>query len=215
MLVIGAALALMLGAQTPAPASGAEAARVTYARSFKGSVPAFVQIAISQDGAATATVREHDADAPQTLQFTASTAAVQDIFAKAAALHDFTRPTLEAKQKVAYTGDKMLAFDDAAHHSAQQFNFTAVAPAVALEARFEHMATTAVDALELERAMRFQPLNTLGVLEQIEQDQSAGRLGEPQIIERDLKAAAANPVLMDASRHHAAGILKALHAEQP
>jgi len=215
MLVIGATLAAGLGAQTPVPVSGAEAGRVTYARSFKGSVPAFVQIAISQDGEATATVREHDADAPQTLRFTASTAAVRDIFAQAAALHEFTHPKLEAKQKVAYSGDKMLAFDDANHHSSQQFNFTTVAPAAELEARFERMATTAVDRLELERAMRFQPLNTLGVLEQIEQDLSAGRLGAPQMIEPDLEAAAANPALMDAVHHHAAGILKSLHAAQP
>lgn len=198
-------------AQAPAPVN---LARVTYTRSFQGSVPAFIEIVVSQNGAASVTVRQHDADAPQSLPFTAAPATVQDIFAKAAALHDFATPTLASKQKVAYTGAKELAFDDATHHAAQQFNFTTVRPAAELEARFEQMGVTANDALNLERAMRFQPLDVLGVLEQIQQDQSGGQLGEPQIIEPELKAALANPALMDAAHRRARALLEAIANDQ-
>lgn len=200
-IVLGMAVAL---------AGQAPAARVTYTRSFKGSVPAFLQIEVNQDGAAHATLRQHDTDEPQTLKFTASPEAVKEIFASAAKLHDFTQPKLESKQKVAYTGDKMLAFDDATHHSSQAFNFTTVAPAAALEERFEQIGITANDALNLERAMRFQPLDVLGVLDQIRSDQQGGQLGEPQLLAPDLKAAASNPALMEAAHHRATALLEAL-----
>lgn len=206
-----------LAAQTTAPTQAASAAapldvpRVTYTRSFKGSNPAFLQVEVSQDGHARFQAKDNDTDPLSTLDFTATPAAVQETFSRAAALDGFTSP-LQSKQKVAYTGDKMLAFDDANHHNAQEFSYTTDPPAAALVDLFEKIAVAGTDAIRVQRAMRYDRLDLLDLIEHVQGDWDAHLMAEPQLLAPVLEQAAANPDLMDAARKRAGKLAQAMTA---
>ncbi|MGH9475573.1 MAG: hypothetical protein ACRD1C_04500 [Terriglobales bacterium] len=195
-------LAVALAAQAP------QAPRVTYARSFEGSVPAFFQIEVSRDGRAAYQAREKNGDPLTLLNFTASPAAVQEIFSTAAALHDFSTPQLQSKRNVAYTGDKMLAFDGAGHHTSQQFTFTANKAAGKLVSLFEAISVTGMDAIQLRRALQFQPLDVLQIMNQIQDDWSSQQMAEPQLLAPVLAAAASNSGVMTAAQVRAEKLLQ-------
>ncbi|MGH9413896.1 MAG: hypothetical protein ACRD0Y_09175 [Terriglobales bacterium] len=202
------AAAVMLACAVTLAAQALGTARVTYARSFKGSVPAFFQIEVYRDGHATYEAREKEGQPLAKLTFTASTPAVQQIFADARALHEFSGPRLQSKQNVAYTGDKMLAYDDAGHHTAQQFTYTTNKPAAALVNLFEGISVTGMDAIHLQRALQYQPLDVLQIMNQIQSDWSGHQMAEPQLLAPTLKAALANSAIMHAAQKRAQRLLK-------
>lgn len=187
----------------------AQTARVTYKRSFKQSRPAFLQIEIARDGAARYQAREVDTDPLSTLDFTASPQTVQEIFAAAAALHDFAHP-LQSPQPVAYTGDKMLAFDDGAHHQSQSFTYTTDKPAAKLVGLFEKISVTGMNAIRLQRALQYQPLDVLALMNHIQDDWSSHLMAEPQLLAPTLEKLVSDGNAMSAARHRAEKLLQAL-----
>ncbi|HUX68364.1 MAG TPA: hypothetical protein VMV31_12830 [Terriglobales bacterium] len=216
---IALGLGLLLGGsglagQTGGAAAPAEPARVTFSRSFQGSQPAFFQIEVYQDGRASYRGKDLDADPLVRLRFTASPAAVRRIFGNAAALDDFNGRKLQSKLQVAYTGDKLLAFDDATRHGSQAFTYTRVPAAAALVSLFEKIATTGEDALLLQRAVQYQPLDVLDRMNQIQSDWDGGQMAEPQLLAPVLRAMIANPAVMDSARHRGEKLLRAF-AEKP
>ncbi|HET9784844.1 MAG TPA: hypothetical protein VFP94_07800 [Terriglobales bacterium] len=184
----------------------AQTARVTYMRSFKESKPAFLQIEIARDGAARYQAREVDSDPLSTLTFTASPAVVQEVFAATAALHEFAQP-LQSKQPVAYTGDKMLAFDDAGHHQSQSFTYTTDKPAAKLVDLFEKISVTGMNAIRLQRALQYQPLDVLALMNHIQDDWSNHMMAEPQLLAPTLEKLVADGGAMAAAQHRAEKLL--------
>lgn len=205
--VLALALAFGSGLVAQAPAT----ARVTYSRSFKASDPAFFQIEVGQDGHASFAAREKPADPLATLDYTASPAALRQIFQDASALDGFAA-SLQSKANVAYTGDKMLAFDDATRHHAQEFTYTTVAAAAALVALFEKTAVAGMSAIRLRRAMQYQPLDVLDTMTQIADDWGEHRMAEPQLLLPALEQLASDPGQMEAARHRAQKLIQAMKA---
>ncbi len=202
VLMVALLCALTLGAQSLG------SPRVTYARSFQGSVPPFFQIEVYRDGRATYAAREKAGMPLMTLSFTASPQALQEIFAGVRALHDFAGSTLQSKQNVAYTGDKMLAYDDDSHHTSQQFTYTTNQHAAALVSLFEGISVTGMDAIRLQRALQYQPLDVLQIMNQIEADWAGHQMAEPQLLAPTLQATLANPGIMDAAQKRARKLLQ-------
>lgn len=200
---------ILLGALALGQAPGA---RITYTRSFKASDPAFLSVTVAQNGAASFTAREHDGDAPVTLHFTAAPATVRTLFAEADALHDFGGEKLQSRDKVAYTGDKALAYDDASQHQFQEFTYTKLAPARRLIDSFEKIATTGISAVHLARAMQFDKLDVLDTMQRIQDDWSMHALGEPQLLVPTLQKLAGDSSQMNAARHRAEKLLAAMPA---
>lgn len=186
--------------------------RLTYTRSFKASDPAFISVGVSQSGAAVFQAREHDSDPLTTLTFTASPAAVRALFAEAAELGDFAGAHLQASDKVAYTGDKSLAYDDATRHQFQEFTYTKLTPARRMVESFEKIAVTGVSAIHLARAMQFDRLDVLDTMQRIQDDWSAHALGEPQLLVPTLEKLAGDSSQMQAARHRAEKLLSAIPA---
>ncbi len=203
-----------LAGQTGGAAAPAAPARVTFSRRFQGSPPAVFRIEVYQDGRASYRGKDRDADPLVTLRFTASAAAVRRIFANAAALDDFNGRKLQSKLRVAYTGDKLLAFDGATRHGSQAFTYTRVPAAAALVSLFEKIATTGEDALRLQRAVQYQPLDVLDRMDQIQGDWDGGQMAEPQLLAPVLRAMIANPAVMDAARHRGETLLRAFAQER-
>lgn len=191
-------------------APAAASARVTYSRSFKGSQPSFLQVEIAQDGQASYQAREQDSDPLTSLSFTASPATVAEVFRAADALRHFAGPKLESKDKVAFTGEKMLAFDDATQHASQLFTYTKLAPAVALIGLMEKISTTGIAAIRLQRAMKYQPLNLLDLMESAQTDWAQHQMAEPQLLQPTLEALVANPAAMSAAKDRAQKLLDAM-----
>ncbi|MGH9467549.1 MAG: hypothetical protein ACRD1Y_09355 [Terriglobales bacterium] len=185
-------------AQTPA---------VTYSRSFPGSNPVYFQIAVARDGHARYEVREKTGEPLATLTFTASPRAVGEIFADVAALHDFAKPPLQSKLKVAYTGDKQLAYADGSRHYVQHFTYTTRKRAAALSNLFEAMSVTGVETVRLRRALQYQPLDVLEIMDQIQRAWSAHQMAAPQLLEPTLEAALANGGIMTAAQRRARRLL--------
>lgn len=201
---IGLLLAAIALGQASSPA------RVTYTRSFKGSQPAFLQLVIREDGAATYEAKEKDGDPLTSIAFTASPGVLTEVFAEVRSLDGFAGPKLQSKEKVAYTGDKMLAFDDAARHNSQEFTYTKLPAARSLVELFEKISTAGMDAIRLQRALRYQPLNVLDAMQQMQSDWDLHQIAEPQIMQAVLEQTVASPTAMDAARHRAQKLLDAI-----
>ncbi|HXR98782.1 MAG TPA: tyrosine--tRNA ligase [Terriglobales bacterium] len=192
-------LAVQLVGQSPLP-------RVTFSRGFKGSDPAFFSVAVNRDGKAVFTARQQDADPPVTIDFTATPAVVSEIFADAAALGDFSRP-LQSKARVAYTGDKMLAFDDASHHASEEFTYTTIPAAAALTALFEKIGVCGADAMRLRHAMQYSRLDVTDIMDEIVADWDGHQLAEPQLLAPTLEQLVGDNSLMNSARHRAQKLL--------
>lgn len=200
------ALAPGLAAQT------APAARVTYTRSFQGSQPAFLEIVVGADGRAQYQAKENGADPATTLDFTATPATVRAIFGQAAVLGDFAGDKLQSRSKVAYTGDKMLAYDDGTRHAAQEFTYTQLPAATALVDLFEKISVAGMDSIRLRRALQYQPLDLLDRLREIQDDWNSHGMAEAEILVPTLEAVTQDPASMEAARHRAEQLLKEIGA---
>ncbi|MGH9479299.1 MAG: hypothetical protein ACRD1A_08720 [Terriglobales bacterium] len=198
-------------AVAPLAAQTAQPPRLSYMCSFKASTPSYVEIEVSQEGRATFQAKIQDADPLTTLQFTAAPALVRQLFADADAAHDFAGPTLQSKNKVAFTGEKRLTYDDGARHQSQMFTYTSVRPAAALVRAFQQMTSTGTDAILLRRAMNYQPLDVLSLMDRIRSDWDSHMLGSPELLAPVLRQLIASPAVMEAARNRARKLLEAMH----
>ncbi|HXE30645.1 MAG TPA: hypothetical protein VN515_02460 [Terriglobales bacterium] len=181
--------------------------RVTYMRSFQGSQPSFFEITVSEDGQATYQARENDGEPLTTLRFTASPETVRQIFRDAKRLKLFAE-SLQSKDKVAFTGEKSLAYDDAGAHYTQQYTYTKLPAAVELTSLFEKVSTGGMDAIRLRRAEQYTRLDVLDLIVQTQQDWSGGQIAEPQILVPTLEQLAGDANQMQSARNRADKLLK-------
>ncbi len=206
LLLCLAGLGLALSAQAAAPP-----ASVTYTRSFPRSVPVFLQIVVRRDGSALYAARQTARQPVLHFPFTASPPTVRAIFRAAAALDDFRGVRLQSKDNVAFTGDKTLAYADGSLRALQHFTYTTLPPARTLVNLFERISTTGMDALRLRLAARYQPLNVLEALDQIQSDWSLHLLAEPQLLAPVLRRLLADPTQMQAAQRRAQKLLVQMH----
>jgi len=154
------------------------APRLIYTKSFPGSVPAFIEIAVERSGDG---FYKDDPKDEDPLKFQLSSADTDQIFHLADSLGHFTRP-LEAKAKVANMGMKTFRYEDGAEGAGAEvkFNFSENPDAQALADWFERMAETERAYIELERAVRFDKLGVQDAILQIEIVRDQKRLTAPQ-----------------------------------
>lgn len=194
-------------AQAPGVASRFQVPRLTYSKSFHGSVPSFLQITVRQDGVARFESVDKPGDLPVTFDFTASKPLVSRIFALVRALHDLAKPPLESKSKVGYMGTKMLAYDDDGHHTQQTYNFTSVPAASELTDIFERIAASGEHAARLRHAVRYDHLGVVQELDGITQDWSEHQLLAPELLRPLLEQVANDPALMEIAHRRAHDLL--------
>jgi hypothetical protein len=172
-------LAISLLTISPAVA----APRLIYTKSFPGSVPAFIEIAVARSGDG---VYKEDPKDEDPLKFQLSSADTDQIFHLADSLGHFSQP-LEAKAKVANMGMKTFRYEEGAEgagtdvkFSEVKFNFSENPDAQALADWFERMAETERAYIELERAVRFDKLGVQDAILRIEIVRDQKRLTAPQ-----------------------------------
>lgn len=128
--------------------------RVIYSKSFPGSVPAFVSIAVDPSGEAVYKEAEDD-DAPAKLKLEPEEATA--IFDLARKLDRFQKP-LESNLKVANMGLKTLRWEEGAQRWEQKFNYSLDEDARALVAWFDKITDTEQLFFQLERAVKYDKL---------------------------------------------------------
>ena len=211
-LALAALASTAASAQNPPALAPALPPRITYSKSFRGSVPSFVEITVQRDGAASFEVIQQPGQPPDKMEFHAAKALVDRIFALAAQLHDFSGPELEAKTKVGYMGTKMLAYDDATRHNQQTYNYSSHPAARDLTDIFERIAGSGEHAARLRHAVRYDRLGVVQELDGITRDWSEHQLLAPELLKPVLERVANDPDLMDIAHRRALDLLTEMGA---
>jgi hypothetical protein len=191
--------------------AAADLPRITYSKSFPGSLPAYVEITVAKDGSST--YREAaDDDNPLRLQLTETEAA--EIFALAEKLGWFSQP-LESNLKVAFMGTKIFRFEDGARKQQVRFNFSQVPEAQQLSDWFERIAETELRFITLERTAKYDRLGVNQALLQLQISQEHNRLvAVPQFLPL-LDRIAKDQRYMNIARERAASLAELLRNPKP
>jgi hypothetical protein len=164
-LTYRARVALLLAAAASfLPAASPEAPRLSYSKSFPGSVPPWVEITIEKNGAGQYK-EDPKEDDPLTFQLTGAESG--PMFSLAEKLDRFSRP-LESGLKVASMGMKTFRYEADGHAGEVKFNYSEDPDARALTDCFERIAETERSRIELERAVRFDKLGVQQAILRIE-----------------------------------------------
>jgi len=134
---------------------GAESApRITFSKSFPGSIPAYFVISVDRTGAGSYNESE-DPDNAEKVQLEAGV--VSEMFDLAERMDHFKKP-LEAGLKVANMGQKTLRWESGGDRSEAKFNYSSNEDAKLLSDRFERIAESMRTLLELRRAAKHDRL---------------------------------------------------------
>jgi hypothetical protein len=191
--------------------SAADLPKLLYSKSFPGSQPAYVAIAVDRVG--NATYREApDDDNP--LAFKLTPQETEALFAKAEKLGRFTRP-LESGLKVARLGEKTFRYENGAEKHEVKFNYSLDLDAQALLDWFEIVAESEQYFIALERAVKFDKLGVndalLALDIALEHDRLAARTQFLPLLDRIVK----NETFMHMARARAASLAENIRDPKP
>ena len=202
-VVAGAALfgstAALVFAATP---------KLTFTKSFPGSVPAYECVVVDRSGALRYSEAASD-DHPLMAQLEPTDA--EALFAMAQKL-DFGQP-IESGLKVANTGKKTFRFEDQSGTPREvTFNYSTLPAAQQLLDRFEQIAESERAYIQLERAVRYDKLGVNDALAQIESLWLRKQLAAPQQFVPLLTRVSTKDVFMHLARERAARLKDAFTA---
>jgi hypothetical protein len=188
----------------------ADAPRITYTKSFPGSVPAYVEITIDRAGAVS--YKEASDDDPDT--FTLDTPATQEIFDLAQRLDHFSHP-IESGLKVANMGAKTFRWEEGATKNEVKFNYSTDENAKTLHDWFEKITESERLLADFKRAVRHDRLGVNEALVNIQVSWERKRLAGADQFLPLLDQVAKNDVYMHMARERAAQLADAIRAAKP
>jgi hypothetical protein len=174
-------------------------ATITYRHIFKGSVPEFIEIKISDQGKATCDLRQLD-DGPDAEPFEVGAGVRMKVFELAAELKNFAIPDLDVSRRIANLGQKTFRYERGSEVHEVSFNYTLNSTANQLMQIFEGLARQQGDLLALQRSMKFDRLGVNDALRQFELDLDHRLLPEPERLLPVLDQVAADSRLVDIAR---------------
>jgi len=151
--------------------------RISFTKSFPGSVPGYVSIWVDKNGIGEFNDSPGPEQPPVPFRLTAQETGA--IFSLAAKLGDFSRP-LESGLKVAFTGEKVFRYQDGVANHEVKFNYSQDPDAQLLADWFERLAETSLHAINLERTARYDRLGLDKALLQLQVSVDRGRLAGAQ-----------------------------------
>jgi hypothetical protein len=176
--------------------------KVSFTKSFPGSVPAWFSINIDQTGAAE--YREDPKD-ENPIKFHLTEADTAQIFDLAAKL-DYFKRKLESPAKVARMGDKTLHYEKGSQSAETTFNFTEDLDGRTITDWFERISETERHLMELERVVKYDKLGVNDALLQLEITLDRKRLVAPEQFLPMLDRVVKNESYMHLARERAAVI---------
>jgi len=182
--------------------------RLWYSKSFPGSQPAYVEIALERNGACEYKEAPND-DYPIKLEL--SRADTDEMFGLADKLGRFTRP-LESPLKVARMGIKTFRYLDGAKQIEVQFNFTEDLDGRALHDWFEKISETGQYYIALERSVKYEKLGVNKAILLFETALERKRIVSPALFLPLLDRVAKNEAYINMARNRAAALAEAIRA---
>ncbi|MFY9730906.1 MAG: hypothetical protein WB723_12925 [Candidatus Acidiferrales bacterium] len=196
-------LLLVLLSVASALAGGpADGPAIIYRKVFKSSYPEYVQIEVSQNGAATYDIRQLDEESePVAFQINATLA--QRIFDLASKLHNFQGVDLDIHRRIANLGEKTFQYTKGSEIHEVKFNYTLDESATQLLNIFEGLGRQESDLSNLQRVMRYDHLGVNDALVQIETDYNNKIFPEPERLLGALDQVSADDKFIDIARQRA------------
>jgi len=202
MAVILAAMAVLAADVPP---------RVVYTKSFPGSTPAFVSIAVERDGRL---VYKEAVDDPIPIKLQLAPADADAVFAVVEKLDRFKRP-IESGLKVANMGLKTFRFEQGPEVHEIKFNYTQDPDGALLADWFERVIETEQLFINLERTVRFDKLGVNQALLRLEAWRDRKRIvAEKQFLPL-LDRISKNESYLHMARQRAAALAEAFRGEAP
>jgi hypothetical protein len=201
---------MLLALLSAAVAVAGDTQRIVYIKSFPGSVPAYVEIAVEPSGAVS--YKESADDDPETFHLDA--ASTGEIFDLAKKLDYFTHP-LESGLKVANMGVKTFRWEDGATKHEVKFNYSLDENAKTLHDWFERITESERLYVELRRAIRHDKLGVNEALVNLQSCWDRKRLAGAEQFLPLLDQVSKNDVFMHMSRERAAQLADAIRAVKP
>jgi hypothetical protein len=184
-----------------------DSARVVYIKSFPGSTPAYVEIAIDRSGAAT--YKETADDDPETFVLEADSTG--QIFELAARLDHFSHP-IESGLKVANMGAKTFRWEEGDRKSEVKFNYSVDENAKSLHDWFERITETERLMVIFRRAVRHDKLGVNDALMNIQSAWDRKTLTGAEQFVPLLNQVASSDIYIHMARERAARLIDAIRA---
>jgi len=184
--------------------------RITFTKSFPGSVPAYCSVQIAKDGALE--YKEAPAD-DHPLHADMAPAEVEPMFEMAAKLDHF-KSTIESGLKVANTGKKTFRYESASGEKTETiFNYSTDVTAQQLLDKFEQVAESERALLALDQAVHFDKLGVNDALAEIESLWLKKELAAPKQFTPLLTRIATHESFMHLARERAARLKEEFSAQ--
>jgi hypothetical protein len=190
--------------------AGADVPRLVFSKSFPGSAPPYVEIALDRNGNAS---YKEAADDDQPLRFQIPESDVSAIFGLADKLGHFNHP-LESPLKVAFMGTKTFRFEAGAEKQEVKFNYSEDPDAQALLDWFERISETEQHVINLERAVKYDKLGVNDALLLLQISFDHKRLVAPLQLLPLLDRVVKNDSYLHMARERAAGLAEAIRASK-
>jgi len=187
-------------------------AKLTFTKSFPGSVPDFCSVEVDKTGALIYKESTNDA---QPVKAQLSDNEVTQLFDLAKSLEFFKNP-IESGLKVANTGKKTFHYDAEDGKSSEVvFNYSTLEPAQKLLDRFEDIAATERAWSDLDRTVHFDHLGINDSLAEVESLWINNHLASPGQFIPLLNRIVSHPSIMHLARERAARLKDEFAAPKP
>lgn len=154
---------------------------ISFQKVFKGSVPEFVEIRISQSGKCTFDIRQlAETSAPE--EFDVSRALRDKIFSLAADLNYFKDQDLDVHRKIANLGEKTFRYEKDGQSSETKFNYTLNNAGSQLVQIFEGLTRQQDHLQTLRRTLKYDRLGVNDALMNLQEDFDNKLLPEPEVL---------------------------------
>ena len=213
-LFLFALFATFAAAQNPPNLADAATPRVSFSLDWPAQNPPRYSITLDSNGhltyrsEPTADPNGGTAPTPFVVQWTATDNTRNKVFDSVRKLNYF-QGNFESKAKVAHTGQKTLAYQDASHHTSTRFNYSDNPLVRDLAQTFQSIATTAEMGRKLTYDARFDKLGIDADLKALQEQQHEGNAIEFGSIQPVLQHIAEDPAFMRMSQQRAKDILRA------
>jgi hypothetical protein len=201
-------LVVTFAAQSAAPAKPV----VTFTLDFPASDPSHYSIAVDAEGHGTyeCTVKLDGNSDPDTYrtEFVLPAATRSRIFDLAKQANYFSGKVDSGNRKLAFTGDKVLGYQDGTQSSSAHFNFSNLEPVRQLTAFFQKLQTTLDYGRRITYDHRYQKLALDEELKHMEAQAKGDELVEIQSVAPVLQEIAADPSVINGVRARAKALIQ-------
>ncbi len=205
-------LAWILLLCSPLLSEAGPSAVVTFSVDFPGADPAHFALSVSSD-----TKASYDSRIDQTSEdvaadtfhfdFQVSNQTRDRIFELAGKADYFTKALDSGKDKIAFTGTKILTYKDASKDTKATYNYSTIPAVQMLSGIFQRLSNTLECGRRLDFDYRYQKLALEAELKRMEAMQKEGDLQDLQAIAPILQKIANDPSLINVSRARAGRLI--------